>query len=406
MSARRASALVVALWVIAVLSVMVLSFSVEAKLQTSVNVYVRERNRVNRLVDAGQALAEVVLSDYSEVADWSEDEDIEALLEDDRWILEKRNLKTDSRCRIGPIVLDEEQPENGVVTVDIELANAGAVGAININELYEGGDAQYRLRWEMIFRQLGIPEDYEVETDDGRLHLVNLLIGSWNDWRDNDDTISQIDGEDAGAELNWYEERYEKDNVDDEDRRFPRNAALPDIQELGYIRGWRDFPVVLTGGVLNPDERDEKARIHIRGLMSLNIFGVSGSSKVNVNNCTVAQLLTVPGIFNEEDEDDLTESTEAAQAIISTLKEKPDYNVDESRDWWPYKDWNDLVQRVKDAADVDIGNEAAEYFIYVPDKNSIFKVKITGESMGMTREVNAECYVKDKKIRYIKWRED
>ena len=84
----------------------------------------------------------------------------------------------------------------------------------------------------------------------------------------------------------------------------------------------------------------------------------------------------------------------------------PDYDVDETRTWWPYKDWNDLCQRVSDAADIQIGSEANQYLTYVPDQSSIFKVKITGESMGMKREVSAECYLKDKKVRYIKWRED
>ena len=76
--------------------------------------------------------------------------------------------------------------------------------------------------------------------------------------------------------------------------------------------------------------------------------------------------------------------------------------MDESRTWWPYRDWSDLVNRV----DAQIGNEASNYLIYKPDMNSIFKIKITGESMGMSRVVQAKGYVKDGKVRYIEWRED
>ena len=47
-----------ALWIIAVLSVMVLSFSFEAHQQTGINVYVRERDRVNRLVEPGRIRVE------------------------------------------------------------------------------------------------------------------------------------------------------------------------------------------------------------------------------------------------------------------------------------------------------------------------------------------------------------
>ena len=80
-------------------------------------------------------------------------------------------------------------------------------------------------------------------------------------------------------------------------------------------------------------------------------------------------------------------------------------DIDENREWWPYKDWDDLTDRV----DEDIGNEASNYLMF-PSKGStdavVFNVKIIGESMGMTRTVTAQCYVKDKEIRYIKWQED
>ena len=406
---RRASALIVAIWVIAVLSIMVMSFATEAHLQTGVNVYVRERNRVNRLVDAGQVLAEVVIAGYSEATEWSKDEDVEALLEDDRWALEKRALKSDSKCTIGPILVDDRRDKDGnlinpsTVTVDIELVNAGKSNAINVNELYEGGDQNYRIRWEMLLTSHGVPEDFEIDTDDGRFKLIDHLIACWNDWRDDDDTPTAIDAIECGAESSWYEDRYEKDKVEDEDRRFPRNGSIPDIQELSYVRGFRDYPAVLTGGVLNP-EADKDEQITVRGIVSL--LGTSGSSKVNVNSCTAEQLLTIPGIFSEDDEEDMAEGRAVAEAIVGALREKPEYDVDESRDWWPYRDWNDLLQRVSDFADVQLGGEAAEYLAYIPDKNSIFKVRIVGESMGMKREVNVECYLKDKKVRYIKWRED
>ena len=94
---------------------MVLSFASEAHLQTGINVYMRERNRVSRLVDAGRILAEVVLSDYANVSEWSEDEDADKLFEDDRWYKEKRDLKSGRPCVIGPILVDEENPESGLV---------------------------------------------------------------------------------------------------------------------------------------------------------------------------------------------------------------------------------------------------------------------------------------------------
>lgn len=395
---RRASALLMALWTIAVLSIMVLSFAAEAHLQSGINVYVRERNRVNRLTDAGQQLAEVVLCDYQNAPEWTDGEDASALMEDDRWVFEKRELKTATRCTIGPVLLDEDNPESGTVEVEIEISNAGQENAININELWSEGDASYRLRWEMILQTHGIPEELETP-EDGTIKLWNILIASWNDWRDADDQVFVMDGQSLGAEKTWYKEEYEKDKVEDEDKRFPRNGQIPDIQELGYVRGFKDYPAVLTGGVINPwAKKDEQ--ISVKGIAGE--FGVTGSAKINVNSCTINQLLTVPGIYDEDDDDEQSSGREIAQAIIDGLKVMPEGNVDESRTWWPYRDWSDLVNRV----DVQIGNEASNYLIYKPDNNSIFKIKITGESMGMSRVVQAKGYVKDGKVRYIEWRED
>ena len=59
--------------------------------------------------------------------------------ENDRWYKEKRDLKFNTRCTIGPILMDEEDAESGTVTVEIELANSGAESGINITALFSGG---------------------------------------------------------------------------------------------------------------------------------------------------------------------------------------------------------------------------------------------------------------------------
>ncbi|MBR2837941.1 MAG: hypothetical protein IKE55_04100 [Kiritimatiellae bacterium] len=432
--AKRGSALLMALWIIAVLAVMVLSFAFEAHQQAGINVYVRERNRVNRLVEGGRIIGETVLVGFPDAKAWSEDEDESELDEEDRWFREKRALKFDTRCTIGPILMDEEDPESGTVTVDIELANSGAENGININELYSGGDKNYLLRWQMILRNAGIDEELEVEVKDadgrrGKVHnLMNHLIACWNDWRDEDDNVSagpitddpDVKSEsDDGAEAKWYEEYDENLERDakgreereaaKEDRRRPRNGSIPDIKELSYIRGFRDFPAVLTGGLLNPEEDESEDNPRLKGIVSL--LGTTGSSKITLTpSTTIDQLMTIPGIFPEgDDEDDREDSMMLAQAVLDALKVKPeDYEVDETRDWWPYKDWADLNQRVNDVADssIHLGEEAQQYIEFQPTEVSVFKMKISCESMGMKREVNCKCYVKDKKVRYIEWRED
>ena len=88
---RRGSALLMALWTIMVLSVIVISFSFEARLQGGINVYVQNKNRVKRLVESGRILGEAVLLGYNDAKQWTEDEDEKELLEGDRWFELKRN---------------------------------------------------------------------------------------------------------------------------------------------------------------------------------------------------------------------------------------------------------------------------------------------------------------------------
>lgn len=447
---KRGSVLLMALWIIAVLSVMVLSFAFEARQQAGINVYVRERGRVSRLIEPGRILGEIVMLGFSEAKEWSEDEDEEELFEEDRWYREKRALKFYTRCTIGPILLDEENPDSGTVTVDIELANSGSENGININELYKDGDQSYAMRWEMILRNAGIDSELEVEVPDAdgrgtkRHNLMNLLIASWNDWRDGDNDVSSgplTDSDynpqsDDGAEDSWYQDLYDAQereahgkaerNLAKEEKRRPRNGSIPDIKELQYVRGFRDFPSVLTGGRLydnstiaerddrhgsRHDDKDDLENPMLKGIAS--IFGTSGSSKIVINpQTTVDQLMTIPGIFQEtgDEEEAQEDSRILAQCILDTLKVKPeDYDVDETRDWWPYKDWQDLNTRLDDnltESDVQIGEDAQQYIEWQPSETTVFKMKITGESMGMKREVNCKCYLKDKTVRYLEWRED
>jgi len=416
---RRGSALVFALWIIAVLSIMAISFAYEARQQAGINIYVQRRNRVTRLIDAGQIIAEVVLLNYRNVADWSEDEDAAKMLEEDAWYKEKQNLKSSSRCTIGPVYLDEDDPEGSLVTIEIEASNSGSKGVININELYKGSDgsadSKYNERWWMIFRSHDIPEELDTPKE-GRINLWNVLIASWNDWRDSDDTVTSFDGVECGAENDWYEELEEKfKGIDEETKieltRRPRQGPIPDVKELEYVRGFRDYPAVLTGGVINPWE-DEKDQITVKGIMDL--FCTEGSSKININNITGTDaLITIPGIYDDpEDDDCVEEAREIAEAILAAMSQQPeDRDVDESLGKWPFKDWNDMLKRVDElngskVGSSDIGSEANNYLSFTAEEDTVFKIKITGECQGMTKSIEAEGYVKDKKVRYVKWSEN
>ncbi len=404
---KRGSALLLVLITIAVLSVLVMAFVYEAHQQGGINIYVRERNRLLRMVDAGQAIAEIVMTKYSDAADWSEDQDTKQLLEDDRWYLEKQELKSSGSCTMGPLLLDDTRDQEGYLvnpaTITIEIGSANE-NKININTLWRGGnDEHYTERWWMIFKDHNIPEELSTPKD-GVINLWNILIASWDDWRDEDDTVTDIDGEECGAETAWYEE-YEEENGFDKDeyreyRRRPRNGPIPDIHELENLRGFREYPAVLTGGLLNPWEEREEDQIHVRGI--LDVLSADGPKKINVNACeSVSVLLTVPGVYEDPEYDDcLEEARTVAQMILEGKSVMPENReVDETRTSWPYKDWDDLTARV----DEDIGNDASAYFAYNSDQ---FKIRIIGESLGMKHTVEAKCYSLDGKIRYYEWCEN
>ena len=67
MRRKRGSAIVGAVWILAVLSVLIATYAVDAQLQTRINLYLQERVRVDHLTDAGIAIAEVILLDYQNV---------------------------------------------------------------------------------------------------------------------------------------------------------------------------------------------------------------------------------------------------------------------------------------------------------------------------------------------------
>lgn len=412
---KRGSALVMALWTIAVLSVMVLSFAMEAHIETGINVYVRERNRVNRLVDAGRVLGEIVLVGYVDSPERNKDQDNAELLENDRWVLEKQALKSDQKCKIGPILLDSEDVSSGTITVEIspldnkmnggDAENGG--GAININLLSKaGGDTKYQERWWMIFRLFGVPEEFQSEKD-GKINLWNTLVAAWDDWCDDDDLVTAIDGEECGAERKWYEEYYEDEKIDEEDRRVPRNGAIDDVKELAFVRGFKDYPQILYGGVMNREQNKED-QIEVTGGGIIGMFTTYGDGKVNVNGATVDHLITIPGIYSDPDEEEsLADARELAEAIVAAKKIEPDWEHDETLGEWPYRDFHDIESRLEDyGTDLHIGSEAAEYLTFQLSESTMFRMKIIGESMGMRHSVRAICYVKDKKVRYIEWSEE
>ena len=136
---RKGSALVGVIWLLAVLSILIASYAVDAHLQTRINIYLRERVAVDHLTDAGLAIAEVILTDYQNVPEASDESDYEKQLEDDRWYAEKLMLKAQGGKEVttGAVPVDALNPDGGTVTVTIRPIES----KFNLKHLYAGGDA-------------------------------------------------------------------------------------------------------------------------------------------------------------------------------------------------------------------------------------------------------------------------
>ncbi len=461
MTSRRGSVLIMALWIIAILSVMVVSFAFEARQQAGIDVYVRERNRVSRLVESGRMLGEVVLLGYKDAPDpeiKSGAPDWDDAFEDDRWVIEKYALKTDHKCTIGPIRLDEQEDEDDDVdpaTITVELVFESATSRIDINSLTDEKGFEI---FKTILRDSGIDDELEVEVEDAdrsgkkKHNLINLLVASWKDWRDEDDTVSRGPFEsgsdydydpqdDDGAEKSWYEERDEEDEIPVKDRRVPANGPIKKLEELSYIRGFRDFPSVLTGGRLydnteednkrgkrGKDDKDDENNPQLAGIMDN--FKVSGGLKIELNDETREKdLKTILGpMYDPDDMSAADDLNDLIQAILTALKTMPedDDEIDETRTWWPFKDMGDLEKRVEDVGFNEKVPEELKEYVRWPgesaesssggsDKNKKdgssgdaekFSMTIIGESMGMKYVVKARCVVEGKKVRYIEWNEN
>ena len=412
MSGRRGSAIVGAIWILAVLSVLIATYAVDAQLQTRVNLYLQERVRVDHLTDAGIAIAEVILLDYQNVS--TDDEtDFTEKLEDDRWYMEKVDLKDNRECSTGAVPVDALNPDAGTVTVTIKPMEA----KWNINNLYPQGDANFAKIWEAVLAVSGVPEDY-----------WDSIVNSWCDWRDTDATATVgVKESDEGAETEFYKEAYEdfEDGREEEKNKnylpASRDGEIADLDDLIHLKGFNEYdeePIsaeaLLDGGILNPLAKKED-QIEVKGIRKY--FTVFGSGKINANIADADILVTVPGIWQSSStgssafqENDVSNATDIAEAIVEVRQTgNRRENLGGGKlddDVGTFKSFSDLQTRVQDAVGggTYIQQEAEQYLSYEPDK--FFEISITGASMGITHTVKAVVIVQDGKVRYIRWQED
>ncbi len=406
---KKGSALVGTIWLLAVLSILIASYVVDAHLQTRINIYLRERVVVDHLTDAGLAIAEVIITDFQNASEVTSDSDLEEMLENDRWYEQKLALKSQGGKEVstGAVPVDALNPDGGTVTVTIRPIES----KFNLNNLYAGGDPNFGDLWMNILAVSGIPKDYW----DG-------IVNGWCDWRDTDGNKTGDDG----AESDFYAEAYQ-DFIDGRDvernknyKPKARDGEIVDIEELKAIKGFNEYeekPInsnaIVNGGVLNPDEDEEDQIVITNGLSAF--FSLYGSGKINVNAVKDPIVLAViPGIFqgNPDDErpDDVEEAMAIAQSIIELRDAAPPDGKnplitveDDEHDSGVYKDFANLQERLQSVG-LDIQNEASTYITFQTEK--FFEVTIIGKSFGIVHKIVATALVTDGKVRYLRWQED
>jgi general secretion pathway protein K len=249
---RDGSALVVVLWVIALLAVLISGFAFDMHMESRIVSHLRKKVKAEYLARAGVERAKMLLVRSQEVKGKQDPDALKA----EPWYADAKRLKQ------GQAILGlTDALGEGTVIVDITPEPA----LRNINSLKDED-------WERIFKVGGVPEDRWSE-----------LIDSVNDWRDADDQPN-LDG----AETDDY---YAKLDPPYKARGRKGTAAnLDTVDELMLVKGWSR--AILHGGPLV----DGDTNIVMRGIADLLTAMPEVGTQVNVNAAKREVLLTLPGI--------------------------------------------------------------------------------------------------------------
>jgi len=235
---KEGAALLVALWVLIILSLIVGSFAFEIQLEAMLVSHKRKKFRAEMMAYSGLEYARAILDKQGEakeleIEDMAEDED--GFMQAALYI--KRGLSTSSTIELG----------DGSFTVTLESAEAGR----NINLLQ-------REEWLEILEMANVPS---TEWD--------AMIDCLADWTDEGD-LHKLNG--AESDDPFYE-----------DRGYPvKNGPLDSVEELMLVKGWG--PEILYG-----KEADEESDA-IFGIADL--LTVWGDGKVNLNTASADVLLS------------------------------------------------------------------------------------------------------------------
>lgn len=315
MKAKEGAALLVALWVLIILSLIVGSFAFEVQLESMLVSYKRKKFRAEMMALSGVEYARAILDKQAQAKEL----EIEDLEEDENGFMQaalyiKRGLSTSSTIELG----------DGSFTVTLESAEAGR----NVNLLT-------REEWINILEMANVPS---TEWD--------TMIDCLEDWIDEGD-LHGLNG--AESDDPFYKER-----------GYPvKNGPLDSVEELLLIKGWG--PDILYG-----KEADEEGDA-IFGIAKL--LTVWGDGKVNLNTATTDVLLS----FSEYEDWELESVLEARNGLdgeAGTLDDGIKNLADVGADPNKFKLQSDFV-RVTSTGDMFGNQYQIECIFLLKEKDSV-----------------------------------
>ncbi len=242
-SRQSGSALILALWLVLLLTLLIAGFSFDMHVEADIVSYYRRRMKAQRVAQSGMELAHLILAKMQDVGE----DDIGADDAEEELLIAAFNLKRGVSIR----GLRREIGE-GVLELTIEPEE----GRRNVNMLDDRD-------WEEILDQANVPEDLWPE-----------LIDCFMDWTDGDD-LRRLHG--AESDDPFYVRRgYEV-----------KNAPVDTIDELLLIKGFDEEIVFGSPAGTSPEHA-------IRGIA--NWLTSWSHGRVNINTASREVLLTLPEI--------------------------------------------------------------------------------------------------------------
>ena len=342
--ARSGSALIVALWVIALLSLMIGSFAYEMKLESRIAGYYRQRMKAEQIAQSGLDKARFLL-DFSARIDPKNPHDPHA---DKSWYDQAKRLKEG----LNVVKISEPLGEG-----ELNLTMVPEPSLINVNELKTLAD------WEGVFDQGGIPEE-----------AWPKLYDAFMDWVDPDD-VPRPDG----AESDDYYLKLDKPYR-------AKNASLDTVDELLLIKGFTN--TYLYGGVLETTSEglytNEPPKT-ISGIADL--LTTYGSRQVNINAASMRVLMALSLDVDEP----------LASEMILEREGDPEFPDEDTS----YKNPEDFFNRFSDFP--DLRNRLKDR---ITTQSHILRITSVGRVGDVTWTVACIAELGKNGVRILRWQEE